>query len=1083
MQAQQRVGPLHRHRVTLSSPASPTRSNLALEPTAKITSSVPIASILSTTLSSADPASYLSSSATIAQTTATSSDLSLDSSAALHRAAQQLYDAAQGKGVPTESGARRQEQPRMRSSIACARCRRSKVKCINNGVNTTCRACETTGRECTYPSPAGGGAGGGGGGSSIGGATIGQVHRREEAPGALNGSERGPTDDQTPKRQRLKRTSVAGVVHHASGRDGVRAAVDALDHSLLTARVWTELFEIWQQHFSIDLPFLHPPTFLKPLRSAPMQPPQLPSLPSTSSPDHSTPITPPASPLLLCAFLALTSRFHPVLVAHHSPLSSNRPSNPLIAAEFYAAAARSRLAGNLGDGLGSPDLERTQALLMLALHDWGSGQGSKAWVAVGVAIRNAQILGLQYETELDDEPYARSLPAGLELDRRNSHSSAAVGKDDAFIEQEIRRRTFWSCFVMDRYLSTGKFRPLMLNVRDFRIQLPSSERAFLFGEKVRTLMLTDEADDSDGRADIQKILHGATNGDRHRSSSAAGSTGTVPRNVPDQDDGDSGRWELGQDEGIVSRYVKLTDLYGKIVRYSCGGGRRRDKPYPPWHERSTFAMLLKQVNQFRDRLPRDLTLTSANISAHVTSRTSTSYALLHATLILCTMILHREFLPFLPLKRNQTAASGGFQVDELSAPTGFYEDSAKQLFKSARELIDLLQTCQEWGYVVQTPIAGFATYFAALLGVYRMHFPWMDPEGSLHGRSTVSPGMVPGDAPRHDTQNDVHGFQATRKAIEMVSNTRKAMSMADGWLKALQKTHLYFVKAKREFRRSSRSPPGTDTNFAFGGRPGQLRDVADVENTGDVHMLDVLFSELVGLDNADMEMAEAPESARMQPGSGEIASVGSSVIKNDNGVHDGTPDSASMRPERWNAINSAPASSLPRRDSLPLLNGVQPSFNPLSNAPNTQSPPINQASPHQSDSSSHPGQTLPSIGASPMISPGGPASHNPNATTFLPPTYSGQSSGYPQQPLYSPKQVERTVLPPPNTSQPPPTLAHAPWSMEVRETWLKRLDLRFTGDDVSAFVEGSDWSEWALFATDKQGVGGWLHLVWGGSAL
>ena len=48
----------------------------------------------------------------------------------------------------------------MRSSIACARCRRSKVKCVNNGVNTTCRDCEAKGRECTYPTPVAGGGGG-----------------------------------------------------------------------------------------------------------------------------------------------------------------------------------------------------------------------------------------------------------------------------------------------------------------------------------------------------------------------------------------------------------------------------------------------------------------------------------------------------------------------------------------------------------------------------------------------------------------------------------------------------------------------------------------------------------------------------------------------------------------------------------------------------------------------------------------------------------------------------------------------------------------------------------------------------------
>ena len=41
----------------------------------------------------------------------------------------------------------------MRSSIACVRCRRSKVKCVNTGPNTTCRACEASNRECSYPQP------------------------------------------------------------------------------------------------------------------------------------------------------------------------------------------------------------------------------------------------------------------------------------------------------------------------------------------------------------------------------------------------------------------------------------------------------------------------------------------------------------------------------------------------------------------------------------------------------------------------------------------------------------------------------------------------------------------------------------------------------------------------------------------------------------------------------------------------------------------------------------------------------------------------------------------------------------------
>ena len=116
------------------------------------------------------------------------------------------------------------------------------------------------------------------------------------------------------------------------------------------------------------MPFLHPPTFLKPLRHASTVPPPAQDF---GPPTSTSNVLPPYSPMLLLAFLALTARYHPQLVAHHSPPSSQRPSNPKIASEYYAAAAKSRLAGNLGDGLGTPEIERVQALMMLALFGWG----------------------------------------------------------------------------------------------------------------------------------------------------------------------------------------------------------------------------------------------------------------------------------------------------------------------------------------------------------------------------------------------------------------------------------------------------------------------------------------------------------------------------------------------------------------------------------------------------------------------------------------------------------------------------------------------------------------------------------------
>jgi hypothetical protein len=292
----------------------------------------------------------------------------------------------------------------------------------------------------------------------------------------------------------------------------------------------------------------------------------------SQSTDFSSPRTaqnslPPASPVLLLGFLALTARFHERLVAHHSPPSANRPSNPLIASQYYAAAAKARLAGNSGDGLGLPDGARIQALCMLALHDWGNCQGVKAWISLGVAVRYAQVLGLQYQNDLDDQPNSRT--SALEF-------KTFSAPQEEFVEQETRRRTFWSCYIMDRYMSSGKYRPQMLNVRDVRLQLPSSERSFLFGERVRTAILSADPDEyadpkpSSEHSRRASSMHGGSNGD----SASTPRHNHVHSDAQGDEEEQHGRWELGASEGIVSRYIKAIDLYGSVVRWACGGGRR-----------------------------------------------------------------------------------------------------------------------------------------------------------------------------------------------------------------------------------------------------------------------------------------------------------------------------------------------------------------------------------------------------------------------------------------------------------------------------------------------------------------------------
>ncbi|KAF2085156.1 hypothetical protein K490DRAFT_75397 [Saccharata proteae CBS 121410] len=912
----------------------------------------------------------------------------------------------------------------MRSSIACARCRRSKVKCVNNGVGTTCRSCETTGRECTYPSPAVGA------GGSI---------RYEDL------SFRTPVHARRPPRPKKSTSSVPG---HQTSRDSPHAIIDALDPSVLTPKLWTELFDIFQIHFSTDIPFLHPPTFLKPLRQTSVQ-----AIAGFGESEASLPALPS---VLLLAFLALTARFHPQLVAYHSPASSQRPSNPLIASEYYASACRARLAGHSGADGELTEMARTQALLMLGLHEWGMCNGTKAWLAVGVAIRSAQMLGLQFEAELDNQPFARSVALteeashlGVNLARRNS---VVTRKEDELVEVETKRRIFWSCFILDRYLSSGKYRPQMLHASELKVQLPCSDRAFLFGEKVKTSMIGEGVNDVAGRAQLrnQRKLsimlapkHGSPNGD-------------APSNFGPEihpKESDDARWEVGADEGVLSRYIKVLDLYGKIMQWSVGGGRRGEQ-YPPWHPHSTWNSLHQQHVAFRDSLPRDLALNAPNISAHITSRTSTPFALMHTVQLLCGIILHREHVPFVALKCSGPRGPldpPAFTADQYRVPEQFWENSARELFQSARDTIDLHRICQEWGVLIETPIVGFANYMAALIGVYAINFPWMDLNGHMskgvsYSNSTVSPGA-----------------EVARKGLEIVSHMRKSLKMADGWVSTIRRVHVYFMRAKKQFRRN---PKMIAENFAGPVSYNQSPQEGDHGDEQDYNFLERTLKEFGRPEHEDADMLDVQGNDSHGPGSGrdDISTAGSVAQQSESMDTHGATDTSSVRQEKWNAINTVTAAAASSNAST-AGNGYNPS-SMSAPSPRALHGQLNHAGdrPYQ-----HPFRDV-TGGHSPSMSTTGssprPATASPfDRATFTPKQHQSHIST-PERP-YLPEPLSRPMV----SSQP----VQPAWNSDPTD--VIGSETRFSGDDIAAFAAGVGGDEWVRMAK-RQGGGGWLCAAW-----
>ena len=362
------------------------------------------------------------------------------------------------------------------------------------------------------------------------------------------------------------------------------------------------------------LPFLHPPTFLNRLRA------------SASNPQHSSGSSPPApekphSPLLLLGMLALTSRYIPSLVQHHAPALTT----PLAVSEFYASALKHRLQHDDESEFLVPTLEKVQALLMLSVHEWGQNRKSEAYMWLGLAIRMAANLELPWvddeTTEQSDVAAAAASPdsatddgsAPINNKRRKLDNGTAVKTSTAnAVAKEVRRRTFWAVFILDRALSGGRAYPSGVSSADAsRVQLPCEDRGFMFGT-------------------CQK--HGTLNSAALLSTDEATNTR-----------------EPGDEERILAHIVKSFEIYGAIQAWASSSSSP---------DETTRHNLSSALDRFVDQLPPQLEFSLQTLQIHTSTQTAPSYATLHTTIFLSRLTLDRCLLPGSPLTathRPQTA--------------------------------------------------------------------------------------------------------------------------------------------------------------------------------------------------------------------------------------------------------------------------------------------------------------------------------------------------------------------------------------------------------------------------------------------
>lgn len=298
-----------------------------------------------------------------------------------------------------------------------------------------------------------------------------------------------------------------------------------------------------------------------------------------------------------------------------------------------------------------PTVTILTVLLILGLHEFGTCQGGRSWMFGGMALRMAYALHLHRELDYD--------PLGHKHEKKSKLSAT---------DREIRRRTMWACFVMDRFNSSGTERPAFANEESITIQLPIKEAFF------------------------QMEISGPTEG----------LDGSVPNPVSP----DTGQISDPKNNmGVCAHLIRLIALWGRVVKYLNLGGKQRDL-HKCWEPNSGYLDLEKQAADFAGTLPDSLQYNESNLKWHATEKLANQFIFLHIGINQVILFIHKWSIPTAP-------GGGGIPRD---APKPFVREAGNTAIKAANQISALLAEATE--HHVVAPFTGYCAFISSAIHVW-----------------------------------------------------------------------------------------------------------------------------------------------------------------------------------------------------------------------------------------------------------------------------------------------------------------------------------------------------------------------------
>jgi hypothetical protein len=366
----------------------------------------------------------------------------------------------------------------------------------------------------------------------------------------------------------------------------------------------------WQHHHVVDLcSCIHPTTFQKEMHEE-------------------------KNRFLLHSILSLSALY--ITDGEAMTKSNTRFETAIALSNHYAVKARLESQRSSDQ----PTIPSIQANLCLGLRELIAWTDCKAWMYIGLAVRMAQAMRMRMEYN------HRYCPR----------------------QREVRRRTFWACVILDRYVAYSTFRTQSIETALVTLHLPCTNVAFAFGH------------DKPGPA-IEAI----------------------------------GKQTSGLD--ILPFFVKTLILWSDISAHYVNRGRRWAE-LPPHDPVSSYWKLEIAMKDWCATLPAELQWSPENLQAHRSLGQDIGYLEMHILIRHSLFMVHQEYLPQIEEPSSLEEGQNIPKTDRAGILFAHAEPSVLLIcLEGAHKIREMLQTIQNDipGHVKPRPsiIQGMAMVTAA----------------------------------------------------------------------------------------------------------------------------------------------------------------------------------------------------------------------------------------------------------------------------------------------------------------------------------------------------------------------------------